>query len=604
MENLRMIFFFIALIILINNQMYSQNFSKSDAGFLTLSEGSNTEIFLSDMSQCLPENAMSWKIEKDKWQLIDYETVDGLKGTMVFCQPEDKCGELRLPLGIEGVYNIFLGIHYERSRHSPPSPYGQVEVKLTGDNGFTRVAFESKDAKSDSKWYKTIHESYWKTSELAGESLIIRQQQFPYNRYNREEDDIIQKDQGDMSNITYVRLVPLSKEEMNQWQEAQPREDTRNLMAFFCTGQFTGHIGGTYTFHPTSKEFLKDEFEPYANSDFKILSFEALRGYSCVYNTKIGDMGTEDNIWQDNWVDPLAELTKLTHENGMKIFVSMRMIGAQFPTNRQPIARASYYWKHQEWAKLNEECVPSSNLSLAFPEVREYFLSLLRETLNYGIDGINFYLHRSSPFVAYEEPVVSSFQKKYGDDPRKLSPQDPRWLAHCAEYVTQFIREIRALVDEKPGRELAVTIRQTRNCEGDLLSKNCDVEAWLREGLVNYIVVMPSINLIDLKEWRKIGGESVKILTGIELDDLRKSGISAESYASVAKMYYKAGVDGFGIWDSERKHGKIGDWAKFKRLGHRNLLDKLSEVEDTYYYRLRYLKYLNGLSVQGSFSDG
>jgi hypothetical protein len=579
------------------------------------------------MSQCAPESAHSRKIEKDQWQLIDYETEDGIKGTMISAQPEDRCGELKLSLGVEGLHKIYLGINYTRSKNFPHSDYGAVEVKLTGDVGFRRVAMELDIAKSDREYYKTIHESYWKIADLTGKSLIIRQQQYPYNRFNREEEDIIQKDRGDISNISYVRLVPLSEEEKRQWREAQPREETRKLMVFFCTGQFTGHIGGTYTFHPTSKEFIKDEFEPYANFDIKILSFEALRGYCCVYNTKIGDMGTKDNRWQDNWVDPLAEFTKLAHENGMKLFTGFRMIGAQFPMNRQPIARATYFWKHPEWAKLNQEGVPMANLSIAFPEVRKYWLSLLRETLDYGIDGVNLYLHRSSPFVGHEEPVVSSFQKKYGVDPRKLSENDPRWQTHCAEYVTQFIREIRALVDEKPGRELSVTVDchaedDAKSISGSkkpgwelsaaiaqrskLLRKNCDVETWLREGIVNYIVAMPSVNVHLLKEWRKIGGESVHFWTGLALGDLRRGSVISDDagYAEVAKMYYEAGVDGFGIWDAERKHAALGQWAKHQRLGHKGLLDQLIKEEDTHYYRRRYLKYLGGLSVEGSFSDG
>ena len=567
-------------------------------------------IVRSDMSQCTPQNARSRKIEKDQWQLIDYETKDGIKGMMISAQPEDRCGELTLPLNAQGLHKIFLGVNYTRSKNFPHSNYGAVEVKLTGDAGFRRVAMELNIPKSDKEYYKTIHESFWKIADLTDKSLIIRQQQYPYNRFNRQEENIIQKDRGDISNISYVKMVPLSEEEKRQWQQAQPREDTRKLMAFFCTGQFTGHIGGTYTFHPNSKEFIKDEFEAYANSDFKILSFEALRGYCCVYNTKIGDMGTKDNRWQDNWVDPLAEFTKLAHENGMKIFAGLRFIGAQFPMNRQPIARATYYWKHQEWAKLNEEGVPISNLSLAFPEVRNYWLSLLRETLDYGIDGINLYLHRSSPFVGYEEPVVSSFLKKYGEDPRKLSEKDPRWLTHTAEYITQFIREIRALVDEKPGRELCVTVGFQNRSYASYLTINCDVETWLREDLVNYVVVTHAVNLPLLKEWQKIAQKGVQIWTVIALGDLRgSSGLLPDDagYDEAAKMYFEAGVDGFGVWDAERKHSAISQWAKHQRLGHKELLDQLIQYEkdeDTNYYRRRYLKYLNGLSVEGSFSDG
>jgi hypothetical protein len=128
----------------------------------------------------------------------------------------------------------------------------------------------------------------------------------------------------------------------------------------------------------------------------------------------------------------------------------------------------------------------------------------------------------------------------------------------------------------------------------------------LREGIVNYLVAMPSVNVHLLKEWRKIGGESVHFWTGLALGDLRRGSVISDDagYAEVAKMYYEAGVDGFGIWDAERKHAALGQWAKHQRLGHKGLLDQLIKEDDTHYYRRRYLKYLGGLSVEGSFSDG
>jgi hypothetical protein len=367
----------------------------------------------------------------------------------------------------------------------------------------------------------------------------------------------------------------------------------------FCTGQYTGHTRGTYTFHPTSKQWFKDEFEPFANTDFKILIFEALRGSSCVYKTKIGSLGTEDNRWQDDWVDPLAELTQLAHANGMKIFASMRFIGPQYPMNVAPIAWAPNYWKHREWTMRNREGVPITNLSLAYTEVRKYWLSLLRETLDYGTDGIQLHLNRSEPYVFYEEPVVRAFKEKYGQDPRKLSVEDPRWLAHSAGYVTRFIREVRALVDEKPGRQLGVTISGRKNGNPAHYEENhCDVETWLRERLVNYIMPTPYLHESLLKKWRKIGGHSVHLWP-----DLMPRAQSAASYAKRAKAYYQAGADGLCLWDGERRTARISEWAAVQRLGHIDLLDRLIE-EGPSYYRAVNLKYLGGFDVKWSFKDG
>jgi hypothetical protein len=273
-------------------------------------------------------------------------------------------------------------------------------------------------------------------------------------------------------------------------------------------------------------------------------------------------------------VDPLAELTHLAHANGMKIFASMRFIGPQFPMNRSPIAWAPNYWKHPEWTMRTKDGVPITNLSLYYPEVRRYWRSLLRETLDYGTDGIQLHFNRSEPYVFYEEPVVQAFQEKYGEDPRKLSVEDPRWLVHTSGYLTTFLREVRALIDEKPGRELSVTLSGRSNGREVHYEENqCDVETWIHEGLVNYIMTTPHLHPSLLKKWRN------------------------------AKKYYEAGADGLCFWDGERRTARISEWAAARRLGHVKQLDRLIE-EGPSYYRASDLKYLGGFDVKWSFKDG
>ena len=66
--------------------------------------------------------------------------------------------------------------------------------------------------------------------------------------------------------------------------------------------------------------------------------------------------------------------------------------------------------------------MPTPKVTVTRPasaEVRDYWLSLLRETLEYDIDGIVLYFHRFHPFVAFEQPVVDAFQAKHGEDPRR-----------------------------------------------------------------------------------------------------------------------------------------------------------------------------------------
>jgi hypothetical protein len=329
-----------------------------------------------------------------------------VKGVMASAYPEQNCGELTLPLAARGVFKIFLGINYTKSKYGFPS-YGQLEIKLSGDAAFRRVAAEDGVNDDDGKLkigvnndcYQSVQEAFWKTAELTGQSLMFRQPEAPYNRPEHYA----------ISNLTYVKLVPLSAAEQRAWEAGRPTADTRRVAMIYCTGQFTGHTSGTYTFHPTKESWFEDEFTPYAASDIGILVFEAMRGNFCLFKTKLGDVGSDDNRWGADWIDPLAAMTRQARRNGTKIFASLRMIGPQYPLNREPIARARHYWAHPEWAKCDRDGVRLTNWSLAFPEVRAHWLGLLREALDYGIDGIQLHLNRATPFIGYEEPAVASF---------------------------------------------------------------------------------------------------------------------------------------------------------------------------------------------------
>jgi hypothetical protein len=246
-----------------------------------------------------------------------------------------------------------------------------------------------------------------------------------------------------------------------------------------------------------------------------------------------------------------------------------------------------------------KEGIPITNWSLYYPQVRAYWLSLLRETLEYGTDGIQLHLNRSEPYVFYEEPVVNAFQEKYGEDPKKLDDEDPRWLKHTAGYLTAYLRQVRALLDEKPGRKLGVTLSGRENGRPVHYEENqCDVETWIREGLVDYIMVTPYLHESLLKKWREIGGDKIHIWP-----DMMPRAQSAASYARLAKKYYAAGADGLCFWDGERRTARISEWAGVQRLGHIDMLDYLVKKGPSY-YRAVALKILGGFDVKWSFKDG
>src|SRR5262245_25489422 len=79
-----------------------------------LGDGS-ASIVRSDFSEAEPAEALTRNFQKDRWQLVDYETANGIKGVMAWARPEDNCPTLTLRLNAVGPRKIFLGINYTNS---------------------------------------------------------------------------------------------------------------------------------------------------------------------------------------------------------------------------------------------------------------------------------------------------------------------------------------------------------------------------------------------------------------------------------------------------------------------------------------------------------
>ena len=167
-----------------------------------------------------------------------------------------------------------------------------------------------------------------------------------------------------------------------------------------------------------------------------------------------------------NW-DNLAVAAQHAHSKGMTILAWFDQTDNHGGTRQAKWARS-----HPEfWMRERDGSYPypDRHLSLAFPEVVEYRLALIREELeDYGLDGLYLTVGEA---VKYEEPAVESFQRKYNVNPRKLRNDDRRWIEHRAEYVTSFLRKIREMVSglqEKLVRDIEIIVEgQGRIVEAD-----------------------------------------------------------------------------------------------------------------------------------------
>ena len=560
------------------------------------------EVYVTDMSQCRPSWALSRRWEEGKWTLIDYELEGGLRGTMLYFGSLDWLHEVSrgtygepdrysdppevvCPLGLEGWHAVYLGIHYG------PHPSAPVKVKLSSEEHFDVVDKEEclpKDGYFPEKMGFgpfDVLEAFWRYADLAGEDLVIA-----HPRGIRLN-----------SNLTYVRLVPIAEDEAERLlREEAPRPDTRRLIAIF---------DGGVALRFRSEEDVCEHLKPFEGTDFRAVLWGVALGNICNYPTKVGDDRSR--------FDTLRVAVRRAHELGLEILASFRFEGPlmHFYTPLHELTAGRFYWENLHLRCLDEEGNPTNHLSLAYPEVRRHWIELMREALwGYGVDGVHVVFTRCHPFVLYERPVVEEFIERYGVDPRELDPRDERWLRHRASYVTQFLREVRAMLREAEaelGRDLKAAYH-VMNSVANSLYFGLDVEAWVREGLVDYLIIHPCFTVDERvpTDWRvrpEFVREYAELVKGrCELYvDVYPRRMPAEAYRLKAIEYYEAGADGLCFWDTNTRFVRKSEWRIVTRLGHREELRSWAR-KTRGVFRVRRLKKLAGMTVdmRYSFTDG
>ena len=147
----------------------------------------------------------------------------------------------------------------------------------------------------------------------------------------------------------------------------------------------------------------------------------------------------------------------------------------------------------QFWERHLSGLASPARLCLAYPEVRRYKLDILREELGYGVEGVMFDFRRQSGRSGqggYNEIIAEAWRAKHGADP-PTNYGDLEWIRFRAAYVTQFLREVRAVLDSvEPRRRLIASIPNAGpNPERALRASFTDWPTWVEEGLLDGLAV-------------------------------------------------------------------------------------------------------------------
>ena len=555
-------------------------------------------IYLLDMSTCRPHDAISRSFEEGKWIACDYSIRHG-EGKMLFSSPDSQVPAIRLDPGVKGWHHIFVGTFRHRVY-----PNNCLLLKLKSDPGYTRAIQEDfrygKDlvSKDMIPGETDICEAFWKSADLSGQEIV----------FHRPSAGAIAES---VTNIAYIRLVPLSSSERDRAERDLIRTDTRLLIANYDSNQ---HTMWAYA----SDQDLVDEFQALAQSDFKMVLWGCAAAFATFYPSRVCSEirwtfgaippggwgggafgrtrgGTQTvSRYTQNGFDPLKAAVRRAHEIGIEIYPQVRMVGEQLPPNHRDWAGpGDFQEQHSEYRSLTPDGHPTRHLSHAFPDVRAKYVDLFREWVEeYEADGVNIIFCRCWPYVFYEDPVVESFRAAFGIDMRKLDPFDQRVLQHRSGFLTQLLRETRKMLDDvgvRRGKRLGTCYvvpadRVATGCP-DLgpftgpLSHAMDVETWVKEGLVDHLIVhIEGVGKPDAGDRASLIRPYVDLAQGTKVQvyaDLYPRRQSADSMRTRAMVCYEAGVDGLCFWDSMIRAPRLSGWAMHRLLGHKQELDKM-----------------------------
>ena len=282
-------------------------------------------------------------------------------------------------------------------------------------------------------------------------------------------------------------------------------------------------------------------------------------------------------------VDTLAVVAAACHEAGIACYASMRMNGdypekggASWGDSLARFFNSTFWWEHPEFHVRSAGGEDRTKLSYAYAAVQDFKLGIIREAVERDIDGVNLDFQRHPEFFGHEGPMADAFRAKYGVEARTVPATDPRWFPLRAEIMTGFVRKVRAALDgagKQKGRRLALSARIDWKA---YRAWGCDPAEWLREGLLDMLVVSQrglggyEFDLAPFVSMARGGGCAVlfgeeAVVKGhdrtAEEDRLIAAGkmtppastlLSVEDYRSRAERWLAAGADGLHLFNESR----------------------------------------------------
>lgn len=406
--------------------------------------------------------------------------------------------QLTYSLNLTGKYAIFV---------CTPKNYS-INLRLSGDE------------RTELLWSpKPFQETLWRWTDLTRQHLIIKQPHY-YTGYIEGK-------------LDYIKLVPLPSELI---EKLENRFDTPDKI-----------IAGY--FEPYSWAFFEDIQESVQHRE-PLIAYKEAR--ISIVDTQVGRFGAKvvyeshltDQLIYSTIGDPIAGVVPTTDNVGkMQQFTNTLKNELQFAKELGLTLHANFGATNcypnsplqSDFSKNHPDWMRGGVLRYEIPEVQNYILSLIKETLEIGAEGI------SIDFCRYPEGI---------DKPET-----------CTQFLHQLkkLRQEFSLIHNKP---IPLLIRFP--AQGVRHWENFDYKTWIKEELVDYLCpsniqgrhmhfdITPYVNTVK--------GTSCKLLPVI--DGLSWGPELPGPFLWRVQQLYETGADGIYIYQADSRiclHNKPAD---------------------------------------------
>ncbi len=527
---------------------------------------------LTDFAESTPGSALTkGRREKGKWKVVPFATAE-MQGWALSTYSATGAPAVRLPLASRGWQAVYLGV-------------------ATVSSGFKETRNGLKARLSDEPVFRHFANNL---PHLPDRRDII-QEQFLTVAYLDGQTIEIAPQPGLPATVCYVKLVPLTPAEVEKWSasRASGARPTRTAIA-----TFDGH-SWIWPYHPKSVADLQANFRGFEDSDVGKWWFEVLGADLVCYPTKVGntpgegtvDFGSGGHATFQRSLDgllkkgihPLQVARDAARAQGAEFHVMLRPAGWKCSIPYEETFSSKFFEAHPEWRCVDRDGTPTMYMSYAVPEVRQHLIEILRETLELRPEGVGLLFNRGMPMILWEDAFCERFRERHSDDPRTIPEDDPRILELRADLMTDFMQEIRTLLDETAraqGRSERYRISLgTFSREADNRKFGFALPEWIERGLVDELAVAwfahhTSFAPPDMAYYHRLtAGTKVGVYPFVIAWKTGKP----QEIAKKVTAHYAAGASGIAIWDPQVENrwpeGSPGNvFDALALLGHREVV--------------------------------